>query len=77
MFDNAKHKIAPNLSSHILRHTRITRMQEEHIPLPVIQYLVGHVQGSNITNDVYTTIDLNFVKKELNYSSKFKSNYNY
>jgi len=63
---NEKYKITPkNLSSHVLRHTRITRMREAGIDIKVIQYLVGHVEGSSITNDVYTSISDDFIEKEL------------
>lgn len=64
-------KISPNesitgtLSTHRLRHTFITRCQEKNLSLAVIQSLVGHVQGSNITNDTYTSVSLNFIQQEL------------
>lgn len=64
-------KISPNesitgaLSTHRLRHTFITRCQEKNLSLAVIQSLVGHVQGSTITNDTYTSVSLNFIKQEL------------
>lgn len=54
-----------NLSTHMLRHTKITRLQEAGLPLIVIQYLVGHIEGSKMTNNVYTTISLDFVNNEL------------
>ena len=63
---NNKYKITKNLSTHKLRHTRITRLQEQNIALPVIQYMVGHTQGSKITNDIYTSISLDFINNELN-----------
>lgn len=63
---NTKYKITPkNLSTHVLRHTRITRLQEAGVHLSVIQYSVGHVEGSSITNDVYTSVDDVFVNNEL------------
>lgn len=37
-----------------LRSTFITMCQENNIPLHIIQNWVGHVQGSNVTNEVYT-----------------------
>lgn len=64
-------KISPNesitgaLSTHRLRHTFITRCQEKNLSLAVIQSLVGHVQGSTITNDTYTSVSLNFIQQEL------------
>ena len=39
---------------HSLRHTFITKCQEKKIPLHIIQHWCGHVQGSKVTNEVYT-----------------------
>ncbi len=39
---------------HSLRHTFITKCQELKIPLHIIQKWVGHIQGSDVTNKVYT-----------------------
>lgn len=65
---NAKYKILDNsnetLSTHRLRHTFVTRCQENGMSLPVIQKLVGHIEGSNITNNVYTDISLDFITQE-------------
>lgn len=64
---NKKYKICDfSLSTHNLRHTFITRCQENDVKLPVIQSLVGHVEGSNITTDVYTDVSIEFMSKELN-----------
>lgn len=64
---NEKYKICNfSLSTHNLRHTFITRCQENDIKLPILQSLVGHVEGSNITTDVYTDVSLEFMSKELN-----------
>lgn len=63
---NEKYHITKKeLSTHVLRHTRITRLQEAGVPLVVIQYLVGHVEGSKMTNDVYTDVSLSFAKDAL------------
>lgn len=62
---NQKEKITDHLHSHKLRHTFITRCQEKGMPLAIIQALVGHVKGSSITNSVYTTVSLDFMKQEL------------
>lgn len=63
---NEKYKITKNsLSTHILRHTRITRMREIGVLLPVIQYTVGQVEGSEVTDEVYTSVSLDFVNNEL------------
>lgn len=63
---NNKYEIAEDLHSHILRHSFVTRCQEKGVPLVVIQALIGHVEGSMITNNVYTTVSLDFMKQELN-----------
>lgn len=66
---NDKYKILNNpnetLSTHRLRHTFITRCQENGVSLPVIQKIVGHVKGSKITNNIYTDVSLDFITKEL------------
>lgn len=63
---NKKYKITNlDLSSHNLRHTYITRLREAGVDMKIIQYLVGHVEGSSITNDVYTSISKEFIEKEL------------
>lgn len=41
-------------TAHSLRHTFITRCQENNIPLHIIQKWVGHSKGSLITGSVYT-----------------------
>ena len=66
---NDKYKILDNpnetLSTHRLRHTFITKCQENGVSLPVIQKIVGHVKGSKITNNIYTDVSLDFITKEL------------
>lgn len=63
---NKKYNITnKRFSSHVLRHTRITRWREDNMDMQVIQYLVGHVDGSPLTTQVYTTIFKDFVLKEL------------
>lgn len=54
------------LTSHRLRHTKITRLQEAGVNLVVIQRMVGHVEGSNMTNDVYTDVSTDFMRQEIN-----------
>ena len=63
---NKKYEICNfSLSTHNLRHTFITRCQENDFKLPVLQAMVGHVEGSAITNNVYTDISVDFMEKEL------------
>ncbi len=62
---NVKENITRHIHTHMLRHTFITRCQEKGIPLVVLQSLVGHVEGSSITNDVYTSVSIDFMKQEL------------
>lgn len=63
---NKKYNISKNgLSTHRLRHTAITHWKELGLDLSVIQYLAGHVEGSDITESTYIDIRPEFVKKEL------------
>ena len=62
---NKKYEIAPYLTTHILRHTCITRMREKGIDMKIIQYLVGHAENSNITDTVYTSVSKEWIQKEL------------
>lgn len=63
---NEKYKITDkDLTTHVLRHTRITRMQEAGIQLAVTQYYVGHVEGSKMTNNVYTSVTMDFINNEI------------
>lgn len=63
---NNKYKITDlDLSTHNLRHTYVTRLREAGVDMKIIQYLVGHVEGSSITNDVYTSLSEEFIEKEL------------
>lgn len=63
---NKKYNIcSTSLHSHRLRHTFITRCVENGLFPKVIQNLVGHVEGSTITNNVYTSISYDFMQEEL------------
>lgn len=63
---NEKYKITKlDISSHNLRHTYITRLREVGVDMKIIQYLVGHVEGSSITDDIYTSISKEFIESEL------------
>lgn len=56
-------KIKKHITTHILRHTFITRCQENNIPLYVVQSWVGHEKGSVITTKIYTHLSNDANKK--------------
>lgn len=62
---NTKYKISQTLHNHRLRHTRITRWKEQGIDMNAIQYLAGHVEGSEITDKVYIDVSEEFAFKQL------------
>ncbi len=63
---NKKYNISKeNLHNHRLRHDRITQWKEAHIDMDAIQYLAGHITGSNITEDVYIDTSADFAFNEL------------
>lgn len=69
---NEKYHIsAATLHSHVLRHTFVTRMIEQGMNLRAVQSIVGHVKGSSLTNDVYTSASLDFVKSEVEKMGQF------
>lgn len=63
---NEKYKITKKpLNTHTLRHTKITNMRKAGMDMKAIQYLIGHVEGSSITDDIYTTLTPEFLKQEV------------
>lgn len=54
-----------NLTTHRIRHYTITHWAELGIPKRVIQYLAGHIEGSEITESVYIETSFDFVKSTL------------
>lgn len=62
---NEKYNICDNIHTHRLRHTFITRCVEKGMNINTIQAIVGHVEGSSITSEVYTTITVDFIEEEL------------
>ena len=52
------------LTTHVLRHTFITRMVEEGINQKILQTIVGH-SDYRITADIYTQIDDKFKNDEM------------
>ncbi len=63
---NAKYHISPlELTTHRLRHTALTHWKEIGIDLSAIQYLAGHVEGSDITEGVYIDTSFDFAKKQV------------
>lgn len=61
---NKKYKISDKkLHNHRLRHDRLTQWKEQDMDMKVIQYLAGHVEGSDVTDD-YIDISQEFAFKE-------------
>ena len=56
-------KIDKPLSSHIFRHTHISKLAELGVPLYVIQKRVGHSNG-NITRKIYLHVTQNVIEEE-------------
>ena len=62
---NKKYNISnKTLHNHRLRHDRITQWKEENIDIKAIQYLAGHVEDSDVTDD-YIDISQEYAFKEL------------
>ncbi len=62
---NTKYKICQGtLHNHRLRHDRITQWKESGMDMEAIQYLAGHIEGSNITETVYIDVSEEFAFKE-------------
>lgn len=53
-----------------LRHTFITRCQEQNIPEHIIQKWVGHTPGSSVTKKVYTHVNTEAEEKFINIINK-------
>lgn len=63
---NKKYKISSKkIHNHRLRHDRITQWKEAGLDMEAIQYLAGHVEGSNITSDVYIDVSQEYAFNEL------------
>ena len=58
------------LSTHILRHTFITRCQELNIPIFIIQSWVGHEKGSVVTTKIYTHLNKDTNKQYIDIFNK-------
>lgn len=63
-FKKLSKKLGFRVSAHILRHTYATHLEEEKVPLKIKQYLLGH-SSITMTEDVYTDVREDFLKKEL------------
>lgn len=63
---NKKYGISTEkIHNHRLRHDRITQWKEAGMDMEAIQYLAGHVEGSNITSDVYIDVSQEYAFNEL------------
>ena len=45
-----------HISTHIFRHTFVSHMAEQGVPLIAVQRYIGHKSGSKITEEIYTHI---------------------
>ena len=62
---NKKYMISnKKLHNHRLRHDRITQWKEAGIDIKAIQYLVGHIEESDVTDD-YIDISQEFAFEQL------------
>lgn len=62
---NQKYHICKgSLHNHRLRHDRITQWKENNMDMRAIQYLAGHVEGSEVTDNVYISISPEYAFKE-------------
>ncbi|MGT2941651.1 tyrosine-type recombinase/integrase [Streptococcus cristatus] len=52
IFKISNQRFNKHISTHIFRHTRISFLDEQGIPLEAIQDRVGHTRGSRVT-DIY------------------------
>lgn len=63
---NNKYSISEDgLSTHRLRHYAITYWSIIGLPMSVIQYLAGHVNGSKVTSSTYIDVSFDFADKVL------------
>lgn len=63
---NKKYHISEQgLHNHRLRHDRLTQWKEAGMDLRAIQYLAGHVEGSDVTDEVYIDISEKYAFEEL------------
>ncbi|MGF2993334.1 tyrosine-type recombinase/integrase [Lactococcus lactis] len=55
---NIDNKLSFNkhISTHIFRHTFVSHMAEQGVPLIAVQRYIGHKSGSKITEEIYTHI---------------------
>lgn len=62
---NKKHNISNKLTSHMLRHSFVTRAREKGMDSAILQNIVGHVESSKVTDQIYLDISQDFIKQEL------------
>lgn len=62
---NQKYKICDGkLHNHRLRHDRLTQWIESGMDIRAVQYLAGHIEGSDVTDNVYIDISREYAFKE-------------
>lgn len=62
---NKKYNISSKkIHNHRLRHDRITQWKEQGLDMKAIQYLAGHVEGSEVTDD-YIDVSQEYAFNEL------------
>ena len=49
----------------MLRHSFVARCREKGMDIKIIQELVGHVESSKVTDEIYLDISQEFIKQEL------------
>ena len=68
LYVNGAEKIhAADVDNYLQQNSLAKQLMEKEngLSLPVIQKLVGHIEGSKITDNIYTDISFDFISQEL------------